>query len=396
MTHTKGMIAALAATAFAAGALPPSPGSSEIKVGMSGALSGPAKDLGQGMKTGIEAWFARVNSTGGVDGRTLRLVAIDDGYEPDRAARNVRGLIKDEKVFAILGNPGTPTAAVTVPIVNDLHVPFVGAFTGAGLLRKTPPDRYVINYRASYVQETAEMVRGLLHEVGLRPSEIAFFTQNDAYGDAGYNGGIAALKANGYAEAERLVHGRYTCNPLDLEGALAQMLDPTVHPRAVIMVGAYKPCAQFIRLARRHGLDAIFINVSFVIGDSLREDLGADAEGVVVTQVVPPIDSELPAVRDFRESVPAPLRGFVALEGFLAARAFVEGLRRAGAGATGDAFIDALESAGPIDLGLGEPLAITKGRHQLSNRVWPTIIRGGKFRSLRSWKEAALRGGANG
>ena len=116
MTHTRGMIAALVASAFAARAQPSSPGLQEIKVGMSGALSGPAKDLGQGMKTGIEAWFARVNSTGGVDGRTLRLVAIDDGYEPDRAARNVRGLIKDEKVFAILGNPGTPTAAVTVPM----------------------------------------------------------------------------------------------------------------------------------------------------------------------------------------------------------------------------------------------------------------------------------------
>jgi ABC-type branched-subunit amino acid transport system substrate-binding protein len=378
----------------------------DLKVGMSGALTGPAAALGLGMKRGIEAYFAQVNAAGGVHGRHLQLVALDDGYEPARAANNMRQLIDDHKVFAVLGNPGTPTAAVSVPIANAKHVPLFGAFTGAGLLRKTPPDRYVINFRASYSQETAEMVRGIT-ELGIRPDEIAFFTQNDAYGDAGYGGGIAALTAMGYASAERLPHARYPRNTVDVEGAVARLLDPTLKPRAIIMIGAYKPCAKFIRLAKRHGLHALFVNVSFVIGDSLVKELGGDADGVVVTQVVPPLDADVAAVRDYREAVAAADRGFVSLEGFLAARAFVEGLRRAGPRATREGFIDALESAGPLDLGLdarhgastrpapGEAMEITPTRHQLSNRVWPTIIEHGEFRLLGTWKAAArLLGGS--
>src|SRR5262249_29366812 len=137
---------------IAAGVLPLAAGAAradELKIGMSGALTGPAQALGQGMKAGIEAYFARVNAAGGVAGHMLRLVALDDGYEPARAGANVRKLIEVERVFAILGNPGTPTAAVAVPIAVEHKVPFFGAFTGAGLLRKTPPDRYVINFRAS-------------------------------------------------------------------------------------------------------------------------------------------------------------------------------------------------------------------------------------------------------
>jgi ABC-type branched-subunit amino acid transport system substrate-binding protein len=360
----------------------------DLKIGMSGALTGPAAALGTGMKRGIEAYFERVNAAGGIHGRKLQLIALDDGYEPSRAAGNMHKLIDDDKVFAVLGNPGTPTAAVSVPIANTKRVPLFGAFTGAGLLRKTPPDRYIINFRASYSQETAEMVRGIT-ELGIRPDEIAFFTQNDAYGDAGYNGGIAALKKLGYAGAERLPHARYPRNTVDVEGAVARLLDPTLRPRAIIMIGAYKPCAKFIRLAKRNGLRALFVNVSFVIGDSLVRELGGDADGVVVTQVVPPLDADVAAVQDYRAAVPADARGYVSLEGFLAARAFVEGLRRAGPGATAEAFIDALETAGPIDIGLGEPMEVTRARHQLSNRVWPTIVEGGQFHLLGRWKDAA-------
>lgn len=381
------MVAAVAAT-LVGGAPRAVAETGEIAVGMSGALSGPAAALGQGMKAGIEAYFARVNAAGGVNGKKLRFIALDDGYEPSRAAENVRRLIDEDKVFAILGNPGTPTAAVSVPIANEKHVPYFGAFTGAGLLRKSPPDRWVVNFRASYAQETAEMVRGI-GELGIKPDEIAFFTQNDAYGDAGYNGAIAALKKQGYADAERLPHARYPRNTVDVEGAVARLLDPAVKARAVIMIGAYKPCAKFIRLARKHGMKALFVNVSFVIGDSLLRELEGDAEGVVVTQVVPPLDSPLPAVAEYREAIAADKMGFVSLEGFLAARAFVEGLRRAGANPTPDRFIDALESAGAIDLGLHEKPEITKTRHQFSNQVWPTIIEGGRFRALDRWSDAA-------
>jgi branched-chain amino acid transport system substrate-binding protein len=360
----------------------------EIKIGLSGALSGPVRALGEGMRDGISAYFARVNADGGVFGKRLRLIALDDVYDPAIAGENVRRLIDQEKVFAILGNPGTPTAAVTAPIANQRHVPFFGAYSGAGLLRKTPPDRYVVNYRASYAEETFEMVRGLLRDAGLQPQDLAFFTQNDAYGDAGYAGAIAALKAMGYGEAPQLLHTRYPRNTVDVERALSEILDPAVHPRAVIMIGATAPCVKFIRLGRKLGLTAVFVNVSFVNGDALLKELGPAAEGVVVTQVVPPLDANLPALKAFRAAVAQKSRGFVSLEGYLAATAFVAGLRRAGPQAGADAFIDTLETSGPMDLGLGEALSVTRTRHQLSSRVWPTVVRKGKFRALRNWRGA--------
>ena len=363
----------------------------EIKIGLSGALSGPVRALGEGMRAGISAYFARVNAGGGVFGKQLRLIALDDVYDPALAGENMRRLIDQEKVFAILGNPGTPTAAVAAPIANQRHVPFFGAYTGGGLLRKTPPDRYVINYRASYGEETFEMVRGLLRDAGLKPRDLAFFTQNDAYGDAGYAGAIAALKAMGYGGGQALLHVRYPRNTVDVERALSELLDPAVHPRAVIMIGATAPCVKLIRLGRKLGLTATFVNVSFVNGDALLEQLGPAAEGVVVTQVVPPLDANLPALNGFRADVAKKDRGFVSLEGYLAATAFVAGLRRAGPGAGTDAFIDSLETAGPMDLGLDQPLSVTKTRHQLSSRVWPTVVRGGRFRALRNWSEACPR-----
>ncbi len=184
----------------------------EIKVGMSTALSGSAQALGQGMKRGIEAYFKQVNQSG-VNGNTLKLVALDDGYEPAKAAPNMRRLIDEEKVLAVLGNVGTPTAIVSVPIANEKKTLLFGAFTGAGVLRQTPPERYIINYRASYAEETAAMIEGLLSS-GIKSEEIAFFTQNDGYVDAGYNGAMKALKAKGVANPENLTHGRYTRNTL--------------------------------------------------------------------------------------------------------------------------------------------------------------------------------------
>jgi ABC-type branched-subunit amino acid transport system substrate-binding protein len=367
-------------------------GAPPIVVGMSTALTGPARALGIGMKTGIQAYFDLTNAAGGVDGRPLHLETLDDAYEPSRTSENVRRLIDEVHAFAILGNVGTPTAAVTVPIANEKKVPFFGAFTGAGLLRKTPPDRYVVNFRASYAQETAEMVRGMLQELRIPPERLSFFTQDDAYGDSGFAGAVKALRAAGYDRPERLPHGRYPRNTSDVEGALAKVLDPRVDPAAVIMVGAYAPCAKFIKLARKAGLRAVFANVSFVGSDALAAELGPDGDGVVVTQVVPHTQSDLPLVEAYRAAVLAADVNFVSLEGFVSARAFVEVLRRAGAGADRERFIDALENGEPFDLGLGMTHTLSKTNHQFSSRVWPTYIRGGHFVPMASWSE--IRGGA--
>ncbi|MGC4087042.1 MAG: ABC transporter substrate-binding protein [Polyangiaceae bacterium] len=358
---------------------------SPLKIGMSTVLSGPAQGLGRGMRAGVEAYFASVNEGGGIAGRKLELIALDDQYEPSRAGPNVRTLIDNEHVLAVVGNVGTPTAVVTVPIVNEKHVPLFGAFTGAGVLRKTPPDRYVFNVRASYADETAEMVRGLLDDRQLDPGDIAFFTQDDAYGDAGFAGAVRALEAHGFKNAERLPHGRYTRNTVDVEDALARLLDPRVHPKAVIMVGTYKPCAKFIKLSRKHGLRAVFANVSFVGSAELLAELGKDAEEVVITQVVPHWSGSLPILAEYRESGLEP--SFVSLEGFLVGRAFTEVLRAAGPSPSPESFVQAAESGREFDIGLGAKQALSTTRHGFSSAVWPTVIRAGEFRAFSSWKD---------
>jgi ABC-type branched-subunit amino acid transport system substrate-binding protein len=229
-------------------------------------------------------------------------VAYDDGYEPDRAGPNMNKLIDQDGVITVMGNVGTPTAVVTVPIANEKKTLLYGAFTGAGLLRKSPPDRYVINYRASYAEETAAMVKGLL-DAGIKPEEIAFFTQNDGYGDAGFSGAVKALKAAGFTKTNQLVHGRYTRNTLNVEGGLSTILDAAIEPKAIIMVGAYGPCAKFIKLAKEDFPDTLYLNVSFVGSQALMKALGSDGDGVIVTQVVPNPNSDLPGVKAYRQAL---------------------------------------------------------------------------------------------
>ena len=356
-----------------------------IRLGMSAALSGPAQSLGTGMKIGIESYFDRVNREGGVHGRKLEFIVMDDGYVPAAAARNMHALIDELEVLAVLGNVGTPTAAVTVPIATEKKTLLFGAFTGAGLLRPTPPNRYVINYRASYVQETAAMVRGLL-EQGVLPYEIAIFSQNDAYGDAGYAGVMEGLEAAGYRHGYGLPHGRYERNTLDVKYGLLEILEAPIRPRAIIMIGAYAPCAKFIRIARRALPRTIFLNVSFVGSMALRDALGPSGEGVVITQVVPHFQSDLPLtreyLRDLKAHAPETEPGFVSLEGYVVARIFVEGLRRAGADVNRDTIIDSILGIENLDIGLGTPIRYTQQSHQGSQKIWPTVIRNGRFASF--------------
>lgn len=357
----------------------------ELMIGMSTALSGPAEALGNGMKAGVEAYFNKVNSAGGVNGNTLKLIALDDGYEPDKCAPNMRKLIDEQNVLAVIGNVGTPTAIVAVPIANEKKTLLFGAFTGAGVLRKSPPDRYVINYRASYAEETADMIAGFL-SAGIKPEEIAFFTQNDGYGDAGYSGGIKALKTLGYADAEKLPHGRYTRNTVNIEDGLTTIASENPNPKAIIMVGAYIPCAAFIKAAKEFFPDAVFANVSFVGSMALARELGPAGDGVIVTQVVPHPESPLPGVVEYNKAMGSQTPDFVSLEGFLAAKIFVEGLNKAGAAPTNESVIDGIESLNNLDIGIGVPVSFDKANHQASHKIWPTIIRNGKFVTL-NWTE---------
>jgi ABC-type branched-subunit amino acid transport system substrate-binding protein len=290
---------------------------------------------------------------------------------------------------------GTPTAVAAIPIANETKTPFYGAYTGAGALRKQPPDRYVVNYRASYAEETAAMVEALVSQLGFQPEEIAFFTQRDAYGDAGFVGGIAALKAHGLASEHEVAHGRYERNTLAIEDGLAEVMQADPPPRAVILVGAYAPCARFIELSREVGLDAHFLNVSFVGAAPLAAALGEKGDGVIVTQVVPHVNSEVPVVREYRKALTAwqatATPTFGSLEGYVAARILLLALAGVEGDITRESVIDALEGLGEFDIGLGVKLELGPGEHQASHTVWPTILKGGRIQPL-DW--AVLAAGA--
>src|SRR5579859_2236126 len=295
----------VASVANERGVTEPATASDDILLGMSTALSGPAADLGTNMRTGVRAALEEANRAGGLHGKKLRLIALDDGYEPARTGPNMRSLIANEHVIAVIGNVGTPTAVAAIPIAIESHMPFYGAFTGAGVLRKNPPDRYVINYRASYAEETGAMVDALIDKAGLKPAEIAFFTQRDAYGDAGFAGGIAALKRHGLQNESDVPHVRYERNTIAVEKALSDLLLLKDPPRAVIMVGAYAPCAAFIQAAKENQLDAQFLNVSFVGPESLAKTLGKAGDGVIVTETVPHYQANLAIASQYRAALQA-------------------------------------------------------------------------------------------
>lgn len=379
-----GLLFALTALCAPQQALPAPPvcPASDVKIGMSTALTGFAAHLGVNVRTGVVIALDEYNDSQAAGHSRFCLKARDDAYEPALTLPNMISLIEEDHVLAIIGNVGTPTAIAAIPVANRLQVPFIGAFSGAGALRKNPPDRFVINFRASYAEETAVMVKALIEKGGLKPEEIAFFTQRDAYGDAGFNGGIAALKKYGLAHENSIVHGRYERNTLAVENGLAELLLASPPPKAVILVAAYAPCARFIRLARESGLKSLFLTVSFVGAVPLATDLGPVGEDVIITQVVPHFNDDLPITRDFHQALrryaPDSIPTFGALEGYISTRMFLLAVSSISGPLTRGSVINALENLGEFDLGLGVPLRLGPEEHQASHSVWPTIIRNGK------------------
>lgn len=362
-----------------------------INVGMSTALSGPAQALGEGMRLGVETYFKKINAEGGIDGRSLHLIVYNDSYEPKKTVNKMYRLIDKDNVIAVMGNVGTPTAVVSVPIVTKKKTLLFGAFTGASLLRTKPTNRYVINFRASYAQETGATVKGLLN-AGIKPSEIAFFTQNDSYGDNGYEGAVTALENSGYKKARNLPHGRYERNTLNVEEGLSEILQSDNDPKAVIIVGAYAPVSQFIKLAKEDFPNAKFINVSFVGSTALTKALGEKGNNVVITQVVPHFLSSLEAVKEYRRALVMygnnTQPSFVSLEGYLSAKLFVKALKQAAVNneLNREGLISAFESLKNVDVGIEIPITIDKENHQALGRVWPTKIKKRKVIPM-DWSE---------
>jgi ABC-type branched-subunit amino acid transport system substrate-binding protein len=317
-----------------------------ILLGQSCALTGPAAQLGLQMNRGARIVFDAVNADGGVNGHTIELKALDDGYEPDRCKANTERLIREE-VFGLFGYVGTPTSLAALPLVNEARIPFIGPFTGAVALRD-PFSKSVFHVRASYYDETALIVRQLT-SLGLK--KIAVFRQNDSYGQAGLDGVVRALKPLGLAP---VAVGLVERNTVDVAAAVQAIV--AQRPDAVVQISAYKSCAAFIRAARKAGYGGTFYNVSFVGTQALADELGKEALGVVISQVMPyPFGTTQPIAREFIAAVAKAggdaTANYSSMEGYVAARVLVEGLRRAGRNPSREALVAALESIQRWELG---------------------------------------------
>lgn len=346
----------------------------EIVIGQFAVISGPAAQLGLRMQLGMQTYFKAVNAQGGVNGRTIKLVTRDDGYEPVKAAAAVKALINEDKVFALAGSVGTPTGLAALPILTEEQVPLVGMFTGAQALRE-PFNRQVFHVRASYFDETESIVQ---HLTTLGVKKIAVFYQNDAYGKAGLEGVTRALEKR---KLKPVAISTVERNTVDVAKALTEILK--AEPEAVVQIGAYKSCAAFIKQARGKGYGGQFFNVSFVGSTALAEELGDAGQGVVISQVVPfPFAGKSAVVREYQQRMTEAGQkdfDFSSLEGYITARVLTEGLRRAGKNLTRDGLINALESMRDVNLG-GFTVNYSAKDHQGSNFTDLTIIgRGGKF-----------------
>jgi len=352
----------------------------EILIGSSLALGGHAGYLGTQMLQGAMSYILNINEKGGIHNRKIKLIALDDKYNPTQCLYNTQKLIHESQVFALFCYVGTPTTVRIIPLVNEARIPLVGMFTGANRLRQ-PVNRYLINIRASYYQETQAAVNLIVKEKNL--DKVAVFYQYDEYGFDGLRGTEIALKKYGLIPVAK---GSYVRGTLDVEAGLEKIIQSSA--QAVVMIGTYDSCAKFINLAKERNFSPLFHNVSFVGSTELARRLGPNGEGVIVTQVVPLPNSDyteesLPGVKEYisllkkyyLDSKPS----FVGLEGYLNAKILVEGLQRAGKEITREKFISAIESIDQYDLGIQNLLSFGKNDYQGLDNVYYTMIKQGKL-----------------
>ncbi|WP_392342194.1 ABC transporter substrate-binding protein (plasmid) [Phaeobacter sp. BS52] len=322
--------------------------STEVRFAQVAALDGLAAALGQGMQLGLEAAFAEANAAGGIHGRSIVLESMDDSYEPDKSVALVKQVIEGDQHIGLIGAVGTPTASATQPIATEAGLPFIGPFTGAGFLRDASHGN-ILNVRATYAAETEAWIAHLVDEQNMK--SIALLYQDDGFGRVGLAGVTAALEKRGMT---LVAEGTYTRNTTAVKKALLTIRK--AKPDAVVMVGAYKPVAEFIKLSRKLKFNPTFVNISFVGSDALAKELGDAGEGVIISQVVPfPWDQSLPVVAQYQAALKAvdadAEPGFVTLEGYLTGRLAIRALEDAGADLTRDSYLAAMAGLRDVDFG---------------------------------------------
>ncbi len=362
----------------------------EIRFGIAAPFSGSSKELGRQMKLGIDTAFNRVNDAGGVEGRMLKLIAADDGFEPTRTADAMKQLYEKDQVFGMIGNVGTATAAVALPYALDRRMLFFGAFTGANVIRHDPPDRYVFNYRASYAEETDAAVRYFVKMRRIPPRQIAVFAQQDAGGDAGFAGVAKSFRSLGASDSG-ILRLNYQRNTVDVDDAVNQLKAQRVPIKAVVMISAYRPAAKFIEKTRDLFPGMLYSNISFVGSTVLADELmllgPRYAAGAIVTQVVPAVSGYSSIVLEYKNALakyfPGEAADYVSLEGYVAANVLIEALKRTGPQLDTEKLIDVLENMRDLDLGLGASLGFGRAEHQASHKIWGTALdETGKYQAI--------------
>jgi branched-chain amino acid transport system substrate-binding protein len=345
----------------------------EITLGMVNAQSGPAASLGIRMRAGAFAFLKRTNASGGVHGRSIRLIAYDDGYEPDRTLAMTKKLLNEDKVFGLLGYVGTPTCVAVLPLIQEGSIPFVGPFTGAEVLRN-PVKKTVFNVRASYFDETEGLVQRFTTDLGI--TRIGILIQDDAFGAAGEAGVLRALAKRKLALAGK---GTFKRNTMDVDAGLADL--QKANPEAVIMIGPYTPLSAFVKRAHAKGFKPPMATISFVGTEFLVKNLGPEGEGLVISQVLPPpTDASHPLVKRYQADLAASGGGdpdYGSLEGYVASAVFTAGLGKAGPNLTRASFLAVMESL-QVDLGGALKPSFSSTNHQGLNTIYFTRIQGGK------------------
>lgn len=356
---------------------------SEVAIGSCSALEGPSQFLGTQTVLGASTYFQMINDEGGVHGRKLKLISHDDSYDPEKVQGCFDGLM-EEKVFAMGFFVGTPTAVKYVPLAEAKKVPIIGLFTGAQSLY-VPLRHYILNVRASYFDETREQVDGLWNTLGYR--KIAVIYPQDAFGAAVLEGVKTALKKH---DSTPVAEASFPRQTTQVDVAIDSVRG--TNPDAVVLVGPYVPVAAILTKSHAKGWKPLFLTVSFVGTDELLREAGADAEGMVITQVVPPYyltDRKTVALyrRNLQKYHPGNEPSFVSLEGFVDAMVLVQGLRHAGRELTREKLIQGIESIHDLDIGLGPALKLSysSSDHKGLHNVVPTVIRGGRAVPFTDW-----------
>jgi len=379
--------AAPSAATAAASSPPASPGAvhgitdREIRFGMVMPFSGSIKETARLYKLGIDAAFNVANDAGGTNGRMLRLIGADDGYEPTRTVDAMKQLSEREQVFGYVGNIGTATAASAIPYALERRMLFFAAYTGSNLVRRNPPDRYVFNYRPSYAEETDALVRYLVKRRKLQPRQIVVFAQDDSYGDAGFAGVVNAFRALG-VNANAVQRLNYPRNTVEVDDAVNRLRAQRVPFKAVIMVAATRAAAKFIEKTHDLFPDMIYGNISAVSGSALAHELlllgPRYTNGVIVTQAAPAVAGYSTLVLEYKSALaryfPGELPDYTSLEGYIAASVLVRALKQTGPQLDTEKLIDNLESIRDLDLGIGALLNFGRAEHQASHKIWGTAL----------------------